>query len=502
MFYYRAKVFLALLFFHSFLFSATLHLSISSNPSRLNPILATDSASATISSYIFNGLFKYDKDGQIVMDLARSYKFISNTKLLINLKKNIKWHDDIEFTADDIFFTYQTIISDKIFTPYSNDFKYVKSVDIIDKYTILVEYKEAYFKALEIWMMGIIPKHILEGKDIMNSPFNKMPIGTNSYKLNRMDNSGSIELVAYDNYYEGRHHIDNIIYHFLPNSSTNFMKLKNKEIDIYDLSPIQYSKMIDQEFRKEFNLYETTTFAYTYLGFNLKSQKFSDPLIREAISLAIDKNEIIELLFFGQGKISNGPFLPNSIGFNQNVQSIYDPEKAIELLEKLGYDKDNRFSFTITTNSNNPTRLYAAQIIQQQLKKVNIDVKIKSMEWQAFLNMVVHPRKFDSVLLGWSLSLSPDPKSIWHSDSDVKGGFNFIGYSNKEVDRLIDQTQTCIDRKKLDILLQNIHEKIANDNPYIFLYIPNTITAVNKKIKNIEPALTGITHNINNWEIK
>ena len=493
---------MALLFFHTLLFSTTLHLSLSSNPSRLNPILATDSASATISSYIFNGLFKYDKDGKVIVDLAESYQFLTDTKLVINLKRNIQWHDGYEFIADDILFTYQTIISDKIFTPYSNDFKYVKSVTSMDKYTIIVEYFKPYFKSLEIWMMGIIPMHILKDQDIMNSTFNKVPIGTNSYKLYKMDNSGSIELVANDNYYNGKPIIDKIIYHFLPNSSTNFMKLKNREIDIYDLSPIQYSKMVDDRFKSVYNLYETTTFAYTYLGFNLKSEKFAEPLLRKAISLAIDKKEMIELLFFGQGKVSNGPFLPNSIGYNNKVISLYNPRKAVSILESLGYNNQNRFTFTIITNSNNPTRLYAAQIIQQQLKKVNIDVKIKSMEWQAFLNMVVHPRKFDSVLLGWSLSLSPDPKSIWHSDSDVKGGFNFIGYSNKEVDKLIEQTQTCIDKRRLDLLLQQIHEKIANDYPYIFLYIPNTITAVNKKIKNIAPALTGITHNINDWEIK
>ena len=131
MFNFRAKFFLALLFISHTLNSQSLHLSISSNPSRINPILATDSVSATISGYIFNGLFKYDKNGKIICDLAKEYRFITDTQLQIKLKQNIKWHDGEQFTVDDVIFTYNTVTSDKIFTPYANDFVYVKKVEKI-----------------------------------------------------------------------------------------------------------------------------------------------------------------------------------------------------------------------------------------------------------------------------------------------------------------------------------------------------------------------------------
>ena len=137
--------------------SSTLNLSISSNPSRINPILASDSASSEISQWIFNGLFKYDKNGNIVNDLASNYKFINDTTLEISIKQNILWHDGIKLTADDIIFTYNKIIDPKIFTSLKSSFAYVQSVKKINNYKIEVKYKEPYFKALNIWMTGILP---------------------------------------------------------------------------------------------------------------------------------------------------------------------------------------------------------------------------------------------------------------------------------------------------------------------------------------------------------
>jgi peptide/nickel transport system substrate-binding protein len=121
------------------------------------------------------------------------------------------------------------------------------------------------------------------------------------------------------------------------------------------------------------------------------------------------------------------------------------------------------------------------------------------MEWQAFLNMVVFPHKFDAVLLGWGLSSTPDPYMFWHTDSDRKGGFNLVGYNNPKIDKMIEDSQTIIDRKKLGKLWRKMFKIITDDNPYLFLYIPNSITAANKKIKNIEPSLSGIWHNYIFW---
>jgi peptide/nickel transport system substrate-binding protein len=295
--------------------------------------------------------------------------------------------------------------------------------------------------------------------------------------------------------------IEKITFHFLPDPSTHFLMLKAKNLDMGNLSPLSLEKEIDDDFRDYYNIYEDISHSYTYMGFNLKNKKFQNPKIREAISIAIDRKEIVDILFFGHGQVCTGPFLPNTIGFDDTIKApIQDIEKAKVLLKELGYDKNHPFEFTLTTNSNNSTRLYAAQIMQYQLSKANINMKIKSMEWQAFLNTVVHPRKFETILLGWSMSLTPDAYSIWHSDNTSIGKFNLVNYKNDKVDTLIKKAESIIDKKEFDKVYKEIFATIVKDNPYLFLYIPNDITAVNKKIKNVSPSIIGVMHNLKDWE--
>jgi peptide/nickel transport system substrate-binding protein len=482
-------------------YASTLNLNISSNPSRINPIISSDSVSSEIESWIFNGLLKYDKDGNIAVDLASSYKFLDNLTLEIKLKKNVFWHDGIKFTAHDVLYTYEVINDPKIYTPLTSSYKKVQSVSVKDDYTLIVTYKEAYFKALEIWLVRIIPKHIFENeKDLMTSEFNKKPIGTGPYKLKELKLSQDIVLEVNKKYFAEVPKIEEIRYKFVPDITTSFYMLKQKQLDLGGLTPIQINRQLDDEFYKKFNVYEKQSFAYGYLGFNLKNPKFKNKKIREAISFAINRQEIIDILFFGHAKTCNGPFLPGSFAYNDTIttpsQNIH---KAQNILKSLGYDENNPFEFEVITNANNPTRIYLAEIIQYQLLKVGIKMKIRVMEWQAFLNTVVHPRNFESVILGWSLSLMPDARAIWHSKSDVKGGFNFLGYNNKEVDRLIEEGEVTINRDKLGIIYKKIFKKISSDLPCLFLYIPNDITAVSKNIKNVKPALVGITHNQEKW---
>jgi len=282
------------------LYASTLHLATSTNPARLNPILATDSSSSEIAGFIFNGLVKYDKDSkEIIGDLAENFYYKNDCTLIFELKKNVKWHDGEEFSAKDVLFTYQTLISDKIASPYSAGFRFVKSVNILDKYTVKVVYKHPYFKALETWSMGILPKHILKNeKNFMNATFNINPIGTGPYRLFQLEHSKNIILHANDNYFDGRPKIDEISFHVIADAMTRFLMLKSGELDIGSVEPMQYERQLTSDFFEKFNIYEKITHSYTYLGFNLRIDKFKNPKVREALSLAIDRDELVKILFF------------------------------------------------------------------------------------------------------------------------------------------------------------------------------------------------------------
>jgi peptide/nickel transport system substrate-binding protein len=487
-----------------YLNASDFHRSISSSPNRVNPLLATDSASSEIANWIFNGLVKFDKDANIVGDLAKSWNFEDNRTLIFKLREDVLWHDGAKFSAKDVLYTYNLLNSKNITTAYSSDFKEVKSVEVIDNFTLKVVYKRPYFKALSIWMMGILPKHLWEKeKNPMQSRLNKFAIGTGAYKMTKpFEVNKKIELIANSNYFDGKPNIKKIIYHYVGDSATDFLMLKSKQLDIGGLTPLQVSRQLDANFKKSFNIYERPSNGYTYLGFNLRREPFNNKKVREAVALAIDKQELIDLLFFSHGKECYGPFMPDTLVYPKNFEPVkLNREKAKKLLKELGFSKDKPLRFTITTNSNNDIRVKAVEIIQQQLLKVGIEVKIRVMEWQAFLNTVVFPREFDAVVLGWSLGLIPDAYSIWHSKSDKKGGFNFVGYHNKRVDTLIDKGSSQVEPKEFAKTYREIFKLIANDKPYIFLYIPNSISVVSKKVKGVEPSVIGIEHNFIKWKV-
>ena len=483
--------------------ASTLQLATSANPSRLNPLLATDSSSSEITGFLFNGLVKYDKDNkEIIGDLAESFYFKDATTLIFKLKKGVKWHDGEPFSAKDVLFTYKTLTSDAVVSPYAAGFRFVKDVKVLDAYSVEVDYKKPYFKALETWMMGILPEHILKDeKNLMQSSFNTHPIGTGPYRLTQLEFSKNIELSAFDDYFEGRPKIDKIAFHVIPDSMTRLLMLKNAQLDLGSIEPLVMERQLGADFFKKFDIYEKISLSYTYLGFNLRKKKFADPRVREALSLAIDREELVDILFFKHAKICTGPFLPGSAAFNPDVKAPkQNIARARKLLREAGYDEEHPFVFEIATSNSSSIRPYAAEILQYQLKKAGVIVKLRVMEWQAFLNMVVFPHKFDTVLLGWGLSPTPDPYLFWHSASDKPGGFNLVGYHNPQVDKLIEESQSIIDKKQLAAMWQEMFALIVDDNPYLFLYIPNSITAVNKEIHPIEPALGGIWHNYIQWE--
>ena len=485
------------------LFASTLHLDISANPSRLNPILATDSASSEIADFIFSALVKYDENGtKIIGDLAKDFYFENNTTLIFNLRKDVLWHDGVRFSAEDVLFTYNLINDASVVSPYTSTFRQVKSVEVLDPYRLRVIYKKPYFKALETWMMGILPKHLLENeKNIMGAAFNTAPVGTGPYRLSVLEHSKAIKLIAFDKYYEGQAKIQNLSFHVIADPMTRFLMLKSGELDIGSLEAMQFERQVDEDFFKTFKSIEQISHSYTYLGFNLRLAKFQDPRVRKALSFAIDRQELVDILFLKHAQVCTGPFLPGGPSFNADAGRVTpDKKRAKALLKAAGYDDKHPLSFEIATSNSSSIRPYAAEILQQQLAAIGVKVTLRVMEWQAFLNMVVFPRKFDTVLLGWSLSLSPDPYLLWHSDNDKPGGFNFIGYHNAHVDSLIETMQGTIERKKLATIQKEIFKEIVDDDPYLFLYIPNAITVVNKRIKNIRPTINGIWYNQIEWE--
>ena len=482
--------------------------------STLIPVLASDSSSHAVAGQIYNGLIKYDKDLRIVGDLAQSFD-ISPDGLTItfHLRKGVTWHDGAPFTARDVLYTYRVTIDPKTPTAYAEDFKQVKSISAPDDHTVRVTYAKPFAPALASWSSALLPAHLLEGQDITRSPLARKPVGTGPYRFKEWITGQKIVLEYNPDYFEGRPYLDRYIYRIIPDTSTMYMELKAGAVDIMSLTPVQYARQtVSPRFTSNFNKFRYPAPVYTYLGYNLRHPLFGDKRIRQAITAPINKDELIQGVLFGMGQKAHGPIVPGRWAYNPNVRDIaHDPKHAAELLAQAGWKDKNAegilvkdgkpFQFTILTNQGNQQRLLTAQIIQQRLKYVGIDVKIRIVEWATFLKEYIDKGKFEVILLGWGTAQDPDMYDVWHSSKNKPGELNFIGFRNDEVDRLLIEGRSTFDIEKRKKAYFRIQEILAEEQPYTFLYVPDALPVVSARIRGVEPAPIGIGYNQIKWYV-
>ncbi len=484
-------------------------------PSILIPMLASDSASHEVAGLIFNGLIKFNKDLSITGDLAKSWE-VSKDGLTItfHLRHDVKWQDGVPFTSADVMFGYRTIIEPRTPTAYKEDYLQVKEATAPDPYTFRVMYEKPFAPALTSWGdLVVLPEHILKGKDITKTPFGRKPIGTGPFRFVEWKAGDRVILEANPDYFEGRPYLDRYVYKIIPDQAAMFLEAQALNIDWIGLTPLQFKRQTNTPFfMKNFRKYRYPTFAYTYLGFNLKDPRFADKRVRKAIAYGIDKEEILEGVLFGLGSIATGPYVPNTWPYNPNVKRYrYDPERARRLLKEAGWrdtdgdgilDKDGRpFEFTILTNQGNSSRIKTATIIQWRLRKIGIKVKIRTVEWATFINEFVDKRRFEAIILGWSIGLDPDQYDIWHSSKTGEKEFNFVSYKNPEVDQLLEKGRRTFDIEERKRYYFRMQEILADDLPYVFLYVPDALTMVSSRFYGIEPAPIGIGYNLHKWYV-
>jgi peptide/nickel transport system substrate-binding protein len=480
---------------------------------RLLPLLASDSASGDISGYIFSGLTKYDKDIKVTGDLAESWEVSRDgLQIIFHLRKGVKWHDGEEFTSDDVVFTYNTVTNPKVPTPYGSNYGPVSKVEAVDRYTVRVVYDEPYAPALESWGMGIIPKHILEGKDISGVEYNRNPVGTGPYKFKEWVTGQKIVLEAFDQYFEGRPNVNKYIARIIPDTATMFLELKFGGIDFMGLTPPQYKLQSGStHFNKYFQKFRYPAFGYTYLGYNLQDPRFADRRVRTAITHAINKKDIIDGVILGYGTPCTGPFPPESWAYDPEVKDPeYSPEQAAALLQEAGwvmgndkhlYKEGKPFRFTVLINQGNDARRKAAEIVRENLKRVGIEMDIKVLEWQAMLHEFIDKKRFEAVIMGWALSRDPDIYDIWHSSKTKEGEFNFISYRNGTVDGLLMEGRRTFDFEKRKSIYHRIHRILAEDQPVTFLFVPDALPVLNKRFKGVEKAPLGIWYDFIHWQV-
>jgi peptide/nickel transport system substrate-binding protein len=486
--------------------------------SGLIPNITSDSASHEIGNLIYSNLVRTDKTLVPEGEVAERWDVSADEMTIaFHLRKGVKWHDGDEVTAEDVDFTYRYMIDPKTPTAYAEPFRQVKRAEVVDRYTYRVTYDKPYAPALLSWGIWILPRHILEpawkaGVDLRTTQQNRFPIGSGPYRFREWKTGEKVVLEANPDYFEGRPFLNRVVYRIIPDQSTIFLELKAQNIDMAGLTPIQYRRQTEYPaFQKAFHRYRYLANAYGYLGFNLRDARFRDKRVRQAIAHAIDKQEIIEGVLLGLGRPAVGPYKPGTWWYKEDVKAFrFDPERAKALLAEVGWkpngegllERDGRvFSFTIRTNQGNAVRQQTAEIIQRRLRAVGIDVRIHVVEWAAFLNTFIRKRDFEAIILGWGLGLDPDQYEIWHSSKTGPEELNHISYGNPKADELLEAGRRTFDQEKRKAIYAELQDILADDQPVIFLYVPDALPVVASRVRGIEPAPAGIAHNFIKWYV-
>ncbi len=483
----------------------------------LIPMIASDASSHEIAGQLYLSLLKYDKNLNLVGQLAESWA-ISGDKLSIifKLKPNLVWSDGKPLTSADCVFTLNLIQDDKTQSPYKSDYMKIKSVKALDAQTFEVRYSEIFSPALATWAsLAILPKHVFQGVNIMNTDLSRHPKASiGPYFLKDWQTQQNITMTANPHYFDGDVWIDERITRIIPDSATQFLELSAGKIDMASLTPTQYTRLFDnnQRLKHEYNRHRYLSNSYTYLGFNLKRAPFDDIRVRQALAYAIDRQELVEGVLLGLGEIIASPYKPGTRWVNESLKPRdFNIEKATQLLAEAGWVKDAQtkmvskhgqpLSFTILTNNGNKKRADTATIIQQRLKQIGIQVNIRLVEWSAFIENFINKRDFDAVILGWSLSPDPDQYSIWHSSQTGERQFNFLSYANPKVDEALEQARLTFDLDEQKQWYDIMQQEIYNDVPLVFLYAGHALVAIDKRIKGVEVAPAGIGHNSEFWYV-
>jgi peptide/nickel transport system substrate-binding protein len=495
----------------------TLMDAMSAEPSGLIAMLAGESAASSVAANIFNSLLKYDKNLELTGELAESWQISDDQKTItFKLKPHLKWADGAPLTSADVLFTWKVITDDKTRTPYGADYKLVKHAEAPDPLTFIVTYEQPYAPALDSWAgMQILPEHLLKGQDINTTAFARKPVGSHYYQLGDWKHGERISLIRNPNATQGQPRIDRLVSRFIPDPAAQFLELMADNIDLMNLNTIQYARILParKELSSRVALYKELGNSYTYLGFNLKRKPFDDKRVRQAINYAIDKQELIDGVLLGLGEPVASPYKPGTRWSNPRLRPYpHDIEKAKQLLKQAGFedsdgdgilDKDGQpFRFEILTNQN-PDRVKSATFIQRQLKQLGIDASIRQLEWASFIGRYIKTGDFQAVVLGWSLGVEPDQFNIWHSSQQAPGQFNFIGYNNPKVDRLLERGRLELDPDKRMKIYHEFAEVLLEDSPIVYLFAGYGLPAIHKRVRGIDnPAPpAGIGHNSYEWYI-
>lgn len=494
----------------------TFYISFSSEPATLNPINSSDIYAANVHKYVIDTLLTRDPNtNEYKPGLAESWDVSEDGKTYsFNLRKGVRFSDGKELKANDVKFSFDAVLNPKYEAAHKlSYFENINSPQIVDDHTISFTTKNKYFGDIDTLARGInIVPEVVYSKQSRENQLSKTLIGSGPYKIQKYKRSKSIILVK-NKYWWGYkadqdnlrniHRFNKIHIRFIKEDSIRLELLKKGELSFSEVKGEEFVNKIDNSKPEWSHLekHEVENDAYkgySFIAWNLKNSLFKDKKVRIALAHLMDRELLREKFQYGKSYLAAGPVYPQSMYADKSVKPIqFNPIKGKSMLNDAGWkdsDKDGildkkingkqvDFIFSLL-NPNRDSEKYFT-VYKESLKNAGIEVNIKNVDWNSFVK-ALNERKFDAVTLNWNHSeedIDIDFKQVWHSDSSKGTGSNFISYSNSTVDKLIDQSRAELRREKRIPIMQKVYKEIAEDAPYLFMFVPKMLYVVSNNIE-------------------
>jgi peptide/nickel transport system substrate-binding protein len=478
--------------------------------------LATANADAlhVIEEMLFLTLCELDETLNLQPRLAKSWQISSDGKeVTFALRDDVLWSDGEPTTAADVLFTYQLAVNPQVGYTGRDRFAEVDTVVVRDPHTIKFKFKKAYPDALLDLQIAILPKHILAEvppEQLRQSAFNRQPIGNGPFVLKEWRANDRVVLEANDRYFGGRPKLDRVVFRIVPDETVLLTSLLTGEIDILPYIAPNHVGMVTG--KSDLHLLKYPDRGYSFLAFNLRRPVFQDRRVRQAITKAIQRQNLVEVLLNGQGRLVAGPIPPYFWACDESLPTeFYNAGEAKKLLDLAGWadrnhegwrEKGNQaLEFTMKTNADNKLRCDALVMIQADLEKIGVMAKPEMLEFGKLVEDVLQRRDFDTVLLSWKTGYSVNPSQVWHSGA-IDNGYNLGAYRNLQVDSLLAAARQENDRTKAKPLWCTFQRLVVEDCPYVFLYNQDNSAVVRKRLENVKMDVRGYLINVENWSVE
>lgn len=477
--------------------------------------LGTANADAlhVIEEMLFLTLCELDSSLAMQPRLARTWETSAEGReVTFHLRDDVYWSDGQPTTAEDVIFTHQLAVNPATAYTGRDRFAEVDSVAALDAYTVRFTFKRAYPDAMLDIQIPILPKHVLASvppAELRRAPFNRMPVSNGPFLLQEWQPNDRIVFAANPRYYGGKPKLDHVVFRIVPEENTLVANLQAGEIDL--LPYVSANKLGELSQQPQLRVLTYPDRGYSFLAFNLQRPIFQEVAVRQAITQAINRQNLIAVLLNGRGRVVPGPIPPYFWAYDDSLATeLYDPAQAATLLQQAGWEdhdgdgvRDRRgqaLAFTMKTNADNKMRSDALVMIQADLQKIGVQAQPELLEFGRLVEDVLQKRDFDTVLLSWKTGYSVNPSQVWHSEA-IADGYNLTSYHNPRVDSLLVAGRQENDRERSRRIWRAFQRLVAADCPYVFLYMQENPAVVHQRLQQVKMDVRGYLINVEEWTL-